>query len=205
MAPGPGNYGIPCDEQARKTAPSFGFGGGGPRLCSRDFSVKPAIPGPGTYSAKSAYEAGMSCGFGSEARIPVKKIAKAPEPGTYTRGSTLSTQNMTIKGRFEAKDKKAHATPAPGQYGTPSMDSVVDKLQDVPCMRMTEDREKTGVFVSKSIAPAPGKYEMMKEFGSGNATTTACPRFTMGSRRRPVKKDSGPGPGSIPHYTQFGP
>lgn len=201
-APGPGKYGVPSDSQATRTAPSFGFGGA-PRLCTKKFEKQP-VPGPGAYSSLDPNETSAAWGFGSEARIPQKKLRKSPDPGQYTAGSTLTTQQMTMSGRFEGKKKEAHATPAPGQYGIPRTDGVLEKLPDVPAMRFTEDRERMGVFRSKSIAPGPGKYESMKEMGNGNPTSTIPPSFTMGSRRRPLKRDTVPGPAQIPHYTQFG-
>jgi len=201
IAPGPGKYGIPSRRETSSVAPSTRFGGGG-RVATKVWD-KPAIPGPGTYTAFDPNRTAPAVVFGSEARLPKARAPLGPDPCKYTKDSTLFSKGMTISSRFEARKSKS-PWPEPGHYGIPRDDGIRTAPPSAAWSKMSEDRGKTDFTRSSVVSVDPGKYEPLKEMG-GNVVTRIAPAYSFNSRPRPLKPDnhSVPGP-SVPHYTQFG-
>jgi len=200
-APGPGKYGFPSVKEKYTTSPAFNFGRGGEMHRNKKLKTS-ELPGPGQYMARDPNGAATGAIFGSEARIPTKKVRQGPEPGAYRFKSSLKDRDLTIgtsAARF--KEKTAEKSPEPGQYGVPSL-APVSQAQPTAYLRTTENRSKTDFTKNTVCSPGP-VYPIMKELG-GNICTRTSPAFTMSSRRKPMKSDSSSVPGpQVAHFTQF--
>mmetsp|Transcript_6723 Transcript_6723/g.11573 ORF Transcript_6723/g.11573 Transcript_6723/m.11573 type:complete len:237 (+) Transcript_6723:102-812(+) len=192
--PGPGTYGIPSLKEKFHSTPSFGFGSG-QRESTKDtkWGEKFKIPGPGSYTATDPYGKGSQYGFGSQARIPKRRLPDSPPPGTYHKETRMGGKEFTMSGRYTGG--KMIAVPGPGTYA-----ASIEPTRTAPpqwgfgfCGRKD---------LKKDAVPGPGSYEPISDLGAANNVTKASPSYSMKSRRRPVKSDSTPGP-SFPPYSQF--
>eukprot|EP01016_Furgasonia_blochmanni_P022269 TRINITY_DN242_c0_g1_i2.p1 TRINITY_DN242_c0_g1~~TRINITY_DN242_c0_g1_i2.p1 ORF type:complete len:467 (-),score=74.34 TRINITY_DN242_c0_g1_i2:136-1464(-) len=212
MTPGPGSYDPP---------PLMTKEGTRPVMTSRhDIHVDNFQPGPGAYDPRVPDKhSPPRYGFRMKTAVPDGRL-KAPGPGSYEYGSTVSnvptyrfgnskrdglyrTESVPGPGAYESKPKVVEG-PRFG-FGSASRDDLHNSSKFVPGpgsynMRSSIDREHGYSMVARrpesayvrSSGPGPGAYEpkLMK---------TAAPSYRLGSASRDgLYKDyaSAPGPGA---------
>mmetsp|Transcript_94306 Transcript_94306/g.219126 ORF Transcript_94306/g.219126 Transcript_94306/m.219126 type:complete len:230 (+) Transcript_94306:166-855(+) len=194
-APGPGKYGCPSVNERFRSSPSFGFG-----TSQREFTKKfGGLPGPGAHTPVDPNQTSPMWGFGSGNRLPAYKDRGTPAPGKYELKGAMESRSMTLGGRHAGRGKKRPSSvPGPGAYRP-----LYDQVEDAPgrVAMGGSSREKGSFADTKTCAPGPGTYPLLKELG-GNITTRSCPSFSFTSRRRPPRSDATPGP-CFTNYSQF--
>eukprot|EP00929_Paragymnodinium_shiwhaense_P019118 TRINITY_DN13138_c0_g1_i1.p1 TRINITY_DN13138_c0_g1~~TRINITY_DN13138_c0_g1_i1.p1 ORF type:complete len:241 (+),score=49.63 TRINITY_DN13138_c0_g1_i1:127-849(+) len=206
VCPGPGKYGVPDISCKYKRTPTVGFGSG-QRMTEKKYAG--LGPGPGSYTAFDPNDPGFApgaisgpaFGFGTAARIPVRKMSTTPEPGQYAVSKKLcSDRAFSFGGRQEGK--KSASGPGPGQYAGHAMERAwaATSKSDGNVSMGSAERIKE---LKPDKGPGPGQYYRPGvSFDNTGTGTKSAPNFSLYSRRPPAKGDATPGP-NTPHYSQF--
>mmetsp|Transcript_43631 Transcript_43631/g.112754 ORF Transcript_43631/g.112754 Transcript_43631/m.112754 type:complete len:323 (-) Transcript_43631:76-1044(-) len=205
-APGPGRYGVPSVEEKYKAQPCFTFGAGG-RPMAKEVNKderRGRQPGPGAYMPFESFGSSKSggFGFGTAAKIPVKKPMQAPDPGAYkTEASTLIKRQVSLGAKRIGK--RSLSMPGPGAYMPQFSQTETNLARSL--LDTAEDRSKAGNadIAFRAALPGPGQYAPMRELGGGNMVTQRSPDFTFAAKRKPLRRDQSDVNFHVAHYTTF--
>ena len=127
---------------------------------------------PGQYDAVNQSTLLQSTGHvsmaGQSSRAELFEASSTPAPGSYEIKSRIGEGRVaTIRSRIEEKIAQA-ANPAPGAYDG-AYKSTLGASSSMVGMGGQSGRSE--LFVSDSVAPAPGSYELQSSIGQGPAAS----------------------------------